>query len=153
MGMDGQRHAPAALPPWKRLGTHCIGGWVASGSYWTVAEDLAFAGVKIPDRPAGSVVAIPTELSRPSLCATRNECLRVVLMKFSAHCLNRISSCFTFSFFLGMAWSILYCCVRWGSASASNGFFSYPQFHNLQMAARIKTSYCCYNCMNVIAVM
>ena len=26
-GMDGQRHAPAALP-WERSGTHCIGGWV-----------------------------------------------------------------------------------------------------------------------------
>ena len=28
MGMGGQRHAPAALPPGKRPGTHCIGGWV-----------------------------------------------------------------------------------------------------------------------------
>jgi hypothetical protein len=28
MGMGGQLHAPAALPPGKRLGTHSIGGWV-----------------------------------------------------------------------------------------------------------------------------
>jgi hypothetical protein len=28
MGVGGQRHAPAALPPGKRPGTHCIGGWV-----------------------------------------------------------------------------------------------------------------------------
>jgi hypothetical protein len=28
MGMRGQRHASAALPPGKRLVTHCIGGWV-----------------------------------------------------------------------------------------------------------------------------
>jgi hypothetical protein len=28
MGVGGQRHAPAALPPGKRAGTHCIGGWV-----------------------------------------------------------------------------------------------------------------------------
>jgi len=28
MGVGGQRHAPAALPPWERPGTHCIGGWV-----------------------------------------------------------------------------------------------------------------------------
>ena len=28
MGMGGQRHAPAALPPGKRPFTHCIGGWV-----------------------------------------------------------------------------------------------------------------------------
>ena len=25
--MCGQRHAPAALPPGKRSGIHCIGGW------------------------------------------------------------------------------------------------------------------------------
>jgi hypothetical protein len=28
MGVGGQRHAPAALLPGKRLGTHCVGGWV-----------------------------------------------------------------------------------------------------------------------------
>jgi len=28
MGVDGQRHAPAALPPGKKPGTHCIRGWV-----------------------------------------------------------------------------------------------------------------------------
>jgi len=28
MGVGGQRHAPAALPPGKRPGTHCTGGWV-----------------------------------------------------------------------------------------------------------------------------
>jgi len=27
-GLGGQRHAPAALPPGKRPGTHCIGGWM-----------------------------------------------------------------------------------------------------------------------------
>ena len=37
-----------------------------------------FPGVRNPDRPAGSVVTIPTELSRPPLCAARNECLYVV---------------------------------------------------------------------------
>jgi len=28
MRVGGQRHAPAALPPGKRPGTHCIGGCV-----------------------------------------------------------------------------------------------------------------------------
>jgi hypothetical protein len=28
MRVGGQLHAPAALPPGKRPGTHCIGGWV-----------------------------------------------------------------------------------------------------------------------------
>jgi hypothetical protein len=27
-GVGGQHHAPAALLPGKRPGTHCIGGWV-----------------------------------------------------------------------------------------------------------------------------
>jgi hypothetical protein len=27
-GVSGQRHAPTALPPEKRPGTYCIGGWV-----------------------------------------------------------------------------------------------------------------------------
>jgi hypothetical protein len=29
MGVGGQLHAPAALPPGKRPGTHFIGGWVS----------------------------------------------------------------------------------------------------------------------------
>jgi hypothetical protein len=38
MGMGGELHAPAALTPEKRLGTHCIGGWMganlpADGTY------------------------------------------------------------------------------------------------------------------------
>ena len=28
MGLGGQRHAPAALPPGSTAGTHCAGGWV-----------------------------------------------------------------------------------------------------------------------------
>jgi hypothetical protein len=28
MGVGGQLHNPAALPPGMRPGTHCIGGWV-----------------------------------------------------------------------------------------------------------------------------
>ena len=28
MGVGGQSNAPAALPPGRRPGTHCIGGWV-----------------------------------------------------------------------------------------------------------------------------
>jgi len=28
MGLGGQGHAPAALPPGKRPDTYCLGGWV-----------------------------------------------------------------------------------------------------------------------------
>jgi hypothetical protein len=39
-------------------GTHC------TGPVRTGAENLALIVIRSPDRPAGSVVAIPTELSR-----------------------------------------------------------------------------------------
>jgi hypothetical protein len=32
MGVGGQLHAPAALPPGKRPGNHFIGGWVPHDS-------------------------------------------------------------------------------------------------------------------------
>jgi len=28
MGVDGERHAPPALQPGKRIGTNCTAGWV-----------------------------------------------------------------------------------------------------------------------------
>jgi len=31
-GVCGQNHAPVALPPGKRPGTHCTGGWVGPRS-------------------------------------------------------------------------------------------------------------------------
>ena len=40
MGVGGQRHAPAVLPP-GRPGTHCTGGWVGPRADWTGAENLA----------------------------------------------------------------------------------------------------------------
>jgi hypothetical protein len=51
MRVDGQLHAPAALPPGKKLGTHCIG---ALGPVWTAAENLAPTGIRSPDRPTSS---------------------------------------------------------------------------------------------------
>ena len=30
MGVGGQCHAPAALPPGNRTGAYCIGGWVCT---------------------------------------------------------------------------------------------------------------------------
>jgi len=32
MGVGGQHHAPAALYPRERPGTHCIGGWMGPGA-------------------------------------------------------------------------------------------------------------------------
>ena len=41
-GVSGQRHAPAALYPPKRPGTHFTGGWVGSGR----AENLVPIGIR-----------------------------------------------------------------------------------------------------------
>jgi hypothetical protein len=38
MRVGGQLHAPAALPPGKRTGTHFIGGWVGSRADLDVCE-------------------------------------------------------------------------------------------------------------------
>jgi hypothetical protein len=64
-GVRGQRHAPAALYPRKRPGTHCIGDRVsprAGLDRWGKSrphQDL------IPGPSSPKPVAIPTELSRP----------------------------------------------------------------------------------------
>ena len=52
MGMCDQRHAPAALPPVKRHGTRCIGGWVDLRAGMDGAENLASTGIRSPDLPA-----------------------------------------------------------------------------------------------------
>ena len=40
-GVGGQRHAPAALPPGKKPGIHCTGGWVGPRMFWTGAKNPA----------------------------------------------------------------------------------------------------------------
>ena len=63
MGVGDVRHAPAALHPRKRPFIYCIGGWV-----WTDAEGLPPPHRdSIPDRPAHSSVAIPTEVPGPKV--------------------------------------------------------------------------------------
>ena len=44
----------AALPPDKRPGTHCTGGWMGPGPVWTGVENLVPTEVRNPDRPARS---------------------------------------------------------------------------------------------------
>ena len=50
MKVDGQFHAPDALLPGKRSGTHFT-GW-APGQLWTGVKFLAHIGISSPDRPA-----------------------------------------------------------------------------------------------------
>ena len=43
-GVRGQRHAPAALYPRERRGTHCTGGWVGPRAGLDISDDRsAFA--------------------------------------------------------------------------------------------------------------
>jgi len=70
MGVGCQRHTLAALIPGKRPGTQCTGGCMAAGHVWTVAENVAFTGIRtrIPKR-----LAIPTSLSR----LTKHKCRKI----------------------------------------------------------------------------
>ena len=52
--VGGQRHAQAALLPFKKAGTHRTGDWVDPGPIWTGAENLALTGIRCPVRPARS---------------------------------------------------------------------------------------------------
>ena len=48
MEVSGQRHAPADLLPGKKLGTHCIGGWVSPVPVWMGTINLALNRDSIP---------------------------------------------------------------------------------------------------------
>ena len=54
-GVGGQRHAPAALNPGKRPGTHCIGGWVdPRAGLDGCGKSRPRTGIRSPDRSARS---------------------------------------------------------------------------------------------------
>ena len=54
MGVGGQGHAPAALPPGKISVTYCIEGWAGLRAGLKGAENLASTGIRLLDRPARS---------------------------------------------------------------------------------------------------
>jgi hypothetical protein len=55
MGVGGQRHAPAALTPGKRPGTHCIGGWVGPRAGMNErGKSHPTTGIRPPNRRARS---------------------------------------------------------------------------------------------------
>jgi hypothetical protein len=82
MGVGVKRHAPAALPPGKLTGYPIVqeSGW-APGHFLTDAENLAFTGIRSPDRPARSEL-----LYRLAIAAhIQNENLTFVLYIFTVH--------------------------------------------------------------------
>jgi len=50
-GVSAQRHAPAALPPENRPGTHFTRGYVAPGPVRTDAKNLTPTRIRYTDRP------------------------------------------------------------------------------------------------------
>jgi len=52
--VGGQRHAPAALAPGKRPGTHCIGGWVGPMAGLDGCGKSRLIGIRSPSRPVRS---------------------------------------------------------------------------------------------------
>jgi hypothetical protein len=55
---------PGRFYPGERPGTHCTGGWVGPGAGLDRCGKSRATGIRSPDLPALSVVAIPTELSQ-----------------------------------------------------------------------------------------
>ena len=64
-GVSGQQHAPAARYPRERAGTHFTGGWMGPRAGLDGRGKSRPHRDSIPDRPARSSVAIPTELPGP----------------------------------------------------------------------------------------
>ena len=64
--MRGQRHALATLYPRERPVTHFTGGWVGPRAGLDGGKSRP-TGIRSPDRPARSSVAIPTELPGPQI--------------------------------------------------------------------------------------
>ena len=65
--MSDQQHAPAALYPLERHGTHFTGGWVGPRAGLDSCGKSLPHWDSIPDRLARSSVAIPTKLPGPHM--------------------------------------------------------------------------------------
>ena len=67
MRVGGQSHAPAALPPVKRSGTHCVVGWVGPRASLEGCGKLRPHRDSIPGPSSTQRDAIPTALTRPTI--------------------------------------------------------------------------------------
>jgi hypothetical protein len=64
MGVDGQHHAPAALPSGRRPGTHCAGDWLGPSAGLDGCGKCRLHRDSISGPCSPQLVAIPTTLSR-----------------------------------------------------------------------------------------
>ena len=66
MEASGELHAPATEPSGKNLGSQCGGGCVGpqslAGHFAGEKNHLTTSGFETPDRPARSLVSVPTSL-------------------------------------------------------------------------------------------
>ena len=68
MRVGGQRHAPSALPPGKRRGTHCIGSWMCPRTGMDVCGKSRPHRGSIPGPLRPLRVAIPTGIMLTQNC-------------------------------------------------------------------------------------
>jgi hypothetical protein len=88
MGVGGQRHAPAALSPGKRLGTHCKEGWLGPRASLDGCGKSRPHRDSIPVTSSPKWVAILTELFQP----TQMNCTRVYVFT-CIHMIHWIQPC------------------------------------------------------------
>jgi hypothetical protein len=68
MRVGGQRHAPGALPPGNRPGTHCVGDWVGPRAGLDgCGKSRPPTGIGSPDRPARSESLYRLSYAGPSI--------------------------------------------------------------------------------------
>jgi hypothetical protein len=81
MGVGGQHHAQAALPPEKDpVPIVQEAGW-APGPVWTGAENLASTGIRSPDSPARSESLYRLSYpGRPSACHSLKRNIDLLLL-------------------------------------------------------------------------
>jgi hypothetical protein len=106
--VSGQQHAPTALYPRERPGTHCTGGWVGPRASLDNGKSR-LTGIRSPDPPARSSVAIPSELPGPTIkykCCVIYDLLNVLSSRYNSCklpnwctflfpiCLFQCSTCF-----------------------------------------------------------
>jgi len=71
MGVGVPRHAPAPLPPERRPGTFCVGGWLGPGTGLDWCEKSRPNWDTIPGPSSLQRVAIPITVSREQVMAWR----------------------------------------------------------------------------------
>jgi hypothetical protein len=83
--VGGQTHVRASSPLGKRLDTAFTAGW-APGTALTDAIKFASVGIRSPDRPTRSAVAIPTMLTHIYIYILYPVFVwRILLLKWTIH--------------------------------------------------------------------